>query len=134
MQQYPFTKFNQVFDIITRDVIRNVIMRLNCTRRDRERIYFSKSHDIPESRFPLNRLPPFSQPFPFATLSSPLADCSFFSFANIATILFADPPSPDRRQPPYAPFHSYFCPLFSRAALSPSHRPIPHSRNLSPDR
>lgn len=120
MQQYPFTKFNQVFDIITRDVIRNVIMRLNCTRRDRERIYFSKSHDIPESRFPLNRLPPLSlNPFlspPFrrssrtALFSPSPTSLRFFlptphrqTAANPrmppSTLIFA-PFSPELRSPP----------------------------------
>lgn len=129
MQQYPFTKFNQVFDIITRDVIRNVIMRLNCTRRDRERIYFSKSHDIPESRFPLNRLPPsFSQPFPFATLSSPLADCSFFLLRQHRYDSFCRPPIARPPPTPVCPLPLLFLPpCLPRCALPlpPPYPPLP---------
>jgi len=103
-----------------RNVIRNVIMRL-IARAETGNVYFSKSH-IPESQFSLNRFP-LSQPFPFTIPSSHLADCSFSSFADIATILFAA--LPIARPPPtlvHPPVLSYFCPLPCRAAL-PSHPP-----------
>lgn len=40
----------------TRDVIRSVTMHL-IARTEIGSVYFSKSHDVPESRFPVNRLP-----------------------------------------------------------------------------